>query len=104
MEIVFALMFPFPISCTVPDGVRPPLVYSLNDTSVRVSCIAPLRPNGQVTGYFIYVNGLKVDPLLRSPGSYVVTNLHPYTVYDVQVILLFSSFLYIDFSLEVVHN
>lgn len=73
---------------SVPDGVRAPVVNALNDTSIRVSWVEPLRPNGQITAYFIYVNGLKIDPKLSLPASYVVTNLKPYTIYNVQVLFL----------------
>ena len=47
--------------------------------------MAPVTPNGKITGYNIYINDKKIETALVTPGSYVVDELLPYTVYIIQV-------------------
>ena len=47
--------------------------------------MAPEKPNGAITGYNIYNNGERMETGLTIPGSYVVRDLLPYTVYEIQV-------------------
>ncbi len=52
--------------------------------------MAPGKPNGQVTGYYLYKNGERIDTGLLIPGSYVLADLQPYTVYEIQVMIHLS--------------
>jgi len=74
--------------CVVPEGVQTPAVYVINDTAVRVTWQPPLKPNGPITAYFLYVNEVKVDPHTAWPTSYVIGGLQPYSVYDIKVFAL----------------
>ena len=69
----------------VPEGVLAPVIDVINDTAVRVSWQPPITPNGPITGYFIRVNDVIVDPYTTWPTSYVIDALEPYTVYHVEV-------------------
>jgi len=80
----------------VPEGVAPPAVVVISDTSVRVSWQAPAKPNGPITAYLLHVNrpisayllhvdDAVVDPHTAWPSFYVVEDLQPYTVYEIQV-------------------
>jgi len=69
----------------VPEGVQVPIVTVINDTAVRVSWQPPLKPNGPISAYLLYVNDVIVDPQTSWPTSCVVAGLEPYTVYDIQV-------------------
>ena len=62
-----------------------PSVNVESETSVRVSWNAPLTPNGAITGYYIYLNTDRVPTNMLTAGSYVISNLQPYTVYSIQV-------------------
>ena len=68
-----------------PEGVAPPSVAVVSETTIRVSWVAPLKPNGQIIGYFIHVINNKIPTDMTVPGSYLVTNLLPYTVYSIKV-------------------
>lgn len=86
----------------VPEGVLAPVVVVISDTSVRVSWQVPIKPNGPITAYFLYVDGVIVDPHTTWPSSYVIDGLQPYTVYVIQVSLSLSVCLsecfYLSFS------
>jgi hypothetical protein len=43
-----------------PEGVAPPSVAVVSETTIRVSWVAPLKPNGQIIGYFIHVINNKI--------------------------------------------
>lgn len=62
-----------------------PEVVPVNSSTVRVLWFPPLRPNGAITAYSIYVNGRHQDSVDNSSGSYLLGDLLPFTVYDVQV-------------------
>ncbi|KAK3093068.1 hypothetical protein FSP39_010666 [Pinctada imbricata] len=68
-----------------PEGVHPPSISILSETSVRISWSAPDIANGEITGYSIYTNDVRTPTNMVVPGSYVLTNLLPYTVYSIQV-------------------
>ncbi|XP_041646715.1 usherin [Cheilinus undulatus] len=68
-----------------PDGMLAPEVVPVNSSTVRVLWSPPLQPNGAVTGYYIYVNGHLQDSVDNSSGSYLLGDLLPFTVYNVQV-------------------
>jgi len=70
---------------SVPEGVLVPVVIIINDTAVRVSWQPPLKPNGPIIGYLLYVNDDIIDPQTAWPTSYVMAGLQPYTVYHIQV-------------------
>lgn len=62
-----------------------PEVVPVNSSTVRVLWFPPLRPNGAVTGYYIYVNDRLHGSVDNSSGSYLLGDLLPFTVYNVQV-------------------
>lgn len=68
-----------------PDGMSAPEVVPVNSSTVRVLWFPPLRPNGAVTGYYIYVNDHLHGTVDNSSGSYLLGDLLPFTVYNVQV-------------------
>ncbi|XP_029001116.1 usherin isoform X2 [Betta splendens] len=68
-----------------PDGMSTPEVVPVNSSTVRVLWSPPLRPNGAITAYSIYVNGRRHGSVDNSSGSYLLGDLLPFTVYDVQV-------------------
>ena len=61
------------------------MIEVINDTAVRVSWQLPITPNGPITGYFISVNDVIVDPHTTWPTSYVIDALQPYSVYNIKV-------------------
>ncbi|KAJ8400313.1 hypothetical protein AAFF_G00396960 [Aldrovandia affinis] len=68
-----------------PEGVFPPEVLTLNSTAVRVLWAAPLLPNGAVTEYAVYLDGQRHTTGKNAPGSFELSGLLPFTVYDIQV-------------------
>lgn len=70
---------------TAPEGLSPPQLLPISDHSLQVVWSAPAKPNGQVTGYYIYLDGVKISTNQTTAGSYIITDLQPYTVYTVQV-------------------
>ncbi|KAJ0056625.1 hypothetical protein NL108_010576 [Boleophthalmus pectinirostris] len=68
-----------------PEGMPPPEVVPVNSSSVRVLWSPPLRSNGAVTVYNIYVNDQPQASGDNSSGSYLLMDLLPFTVYSVQV-------------------
>ncbi|KAH3846702.1 hypothetical protein DPMN_089004 [Dreissena polymorpha] len=68
-----------------PEGIDTPTLSIVSETAIRVSWMAPKIPNGDITGYHIYKNGEKIDTGLTVPGSYVLTGLMPYTVYEIKL-------------------
>ncbi len=68
-----------------PDGMSAPEVVPVNSSTVRVLWSPPLQPNGAVTGYYIYVNDRLHGSVDNSSGSFLLGDLLPFTVYNVQV-------------------
>ncbi|KAM9860567.1 LOW QUALITY PROTEIN: usherin [Aulostomus maculatus] len=68
-----------------PAGMSAPEVIAVNSSVVRVLWSPPLRPNGAITGYHIYVDDHLAGSVDNSSGSYLLGNLLPFTVYSVQV-------------------
>ncbi|XP_051795531.1 usherin [Acanthochromis polyacanthus] len=68
-----------------PEGMSAPELVPVNSSTARVLWVPPFRPNGAVTGYNIYVNDRFHGNVDNSSGSYLLGNLLPFTVYDVQV-------------------
>ncbi|XP_078016774.1 usherin [Epinephelus lanceolatus] len=68
-----------------PDGMSAPEVVPVNSSTVRVLWLPPTRPNGAVTGYYIYLNDRLHGSVDNSSGSYLLGDLLPFTVYNVQV-------------------
>lgn len=62
-----------------------PEVIPVNSSTVRVLWFPPLRPNGAITGYYIYLNDRLHGSVDNSSGSYLLGELRPFTVYNVQV-------------------
>lgn len=75
----------FLIPILAPEGVDTPTLSVVSETAIRVSWMAPEKPNGDITGYNVFKNGERIETGLTLPGSYVLTNLQPYTVYEIQV-------------------
>lgn len=73
------------LASSEPDGMSAPEVVPVNSSTVRVLWLPPLRPNGAVTGYYIYVNDRLHGSVDNSSGSYLLGDLLPFTVYNVQV-------------------
>ncbi|XP_071778073.2 usherin [Centroberyx gerrardi] len=68
-----------------PEGMSAPEVVPVNGSVVRVLWFPPLRPNGAVTAYRIYLNNHLHGSVDSSSGSYLLGDLLPFTVYNVQV-------------------
>lgn len=68
-----------------PIGMPLPRVYVISDTILKVSWSAPETPNGDITGYYIFLNDRRFSTNLDEAGSYILTGLLPYTIYRVQV-------------------
>ncbi|KAM6942982.1 usherin [Xenentodon cancila] len=68
-----------------PEGMSAPEIVAVNSSTVRVLWVPPLRPNGAVIGYNLYVDGRLHDSADNNSGSYLLRDLLPFTVYDIQV-------------------
>lgn len=68
-----------------PEGMFPPEVVIINSTAVRVIWTSPSNPNGVVTEYSVYVNNKKYRTGMNTAGSFLVGDLSPFTIYDIQV-------------------
>ncbi|XP_053463887.1 usherin [Nycticebus coucang] len=68
-----------------PQGMLPPEVVIINNTAVRVIWTAPSNPNGVVTEYSIHVNNKLYKTGMNVPGSFVLGDLSPFTIYDIQI-------------------
>ncbi|XP_028580478.2 usherin [Podarcis muralis] len=68
-----------------PEGMFPPEVVIINSTAVRVIWTSPSNPNGVVTEYSVYVNNKRYKTGMKAPGSLLLGDLSPFTVYDIQV-------------------
>ncbi|KAM4744036.1 usherin isoform 3-T3 [Anableps anableps] len=68
-----------------PEGMFAPEVVPVNSSTARVLWFPPYRPNGAVTGYSIFVNDRLHGSVDNSSGSYLLGDLLPFTVYNIQV-------------------
>nr|XP_056708935.1 usherin [Euleptes europaea] len=68
-----------------PEGMFPPEVVIINSTAVRVIWTSPSDPNGVVTEYSVYVNNKPYKTGMNEPGSFLLGDLSPFTIYDIQV-------------------
>uniref|UniRef100_A0A673TE79 Usherin n=1 Tax=Suricata suricatta TaxID=37032 RepID=A0A673TE79_SURSU len=68
-----------------PQGMLPPEVVIINGTAVRVIWTSPSNPNGVITEYSVYVNNKLYKTGMNVPGSFILRDLSPFTIYDVQV-------------------
>ena len=68
-----------------PEGIPAPVLSIVSTTALRVTWIVPERPNGDIIAYNLIVNGETVPTGSTQPGSMILNELQPYTVYDVQV-------------------
>nr|XP_004672060.2 usherin [Jaculus jaculus] len=68
-----------------PQGMLPPEVVIINSTAVRVIWTSPSNPNGVVTEFSVYVNNKLYKTGMDVPGSLILRDLSPFTVYDIQV-------------------
>ena len=70
---------------SAPHGLRPPVVYPLSPSQLRVSWLPPLQPNGKITAYNILLDDIVIYTNMSNAGAYVINNLRPYTVYVIKV-------------------
>ncbi|KAM9016840.1 usherin [Ara ararauna] len=68
-----------------PEGMLPPEVVIINSTAVHVIWTSPSNPNGVVTEYSIYVNNKQYKTGMNKPGSLLLADLSPFTVYDIEI-------------------
>ncbi|KAM6217822.1 usherin isoform 2-T2 [Rhynchocyon petersi] len=68
-----------------PQGMLPPEVVIINSTAVHVIWTPPLNPNGVVTEYSVYVNNKPYKTGMNVPGLFLLRDLSPFMVYDIQV-------------------
>lgn len=67
----------------------PPEVVLINSTAVRVIWTSPSNPNAVVTASSVYVNNNLYKAGADAPGSFILEDLSPFTIYDIQVRPLF---------------
>ncbi|GAB1285872.1 Usherin [Apodemus speciosus] len=67
-----------------PRGILPPEVVVINSTAVRVIWTSPSNPNAVVTESSVYVNNKLYKTGTDAPGSLVLEDLSPFTIYDIQ--------------------
>ncbi|XP_061735051.1 usherin isoform X2 [Nerophis ophidion] len=68
-----------------PEGMSAPEVVPVNSSTVRVLWSPPLRANGAITVYQVFVDGHLRGSVDNSSWSYLLGNLLPFTVYNIQV-------------------
>lgn len=68
-----------------PDGMSAPEVVPVNSSAVRVLWSPPLQPNGVITAYRVYIDDRLHVSLDNSSGSFLLGNLLPFTIYNIQV-------------------
>ncbi|ESO94175.1 hypothetical protein LOTGIDRAFT_118598, partial [Lottia gigantea] len=68
-----------------PEGIEPPVLTVLSDTSLRVSWSQPSQSNGQIVNYNIYINNDIRSTNMSTPGSIILNDLQPFTVYRIKV-------------------
>ncbi|XP_051920397.1 usherin isoform X1 [Hippocampus zosterae] len=68
-----------------PDGMSAPEVVPVNSSAVRVLWSPPLQPNGVITAYRVYIDDRFLVSLDNSSGSFLLGNLLPFTVYNIQL-------------------
>ncbi|XP_060102758.1 usherin [Heteronotia binoei] len=68
-----------------PEGMFPPEVVIINSTAVRVIWTSPSNPNGVITEYSVYVNNKPYKTGMNEPGSFLLRDLSPFTMYDIQI-------------------
>ena len=70
---------------TAPEGLDAPQLFVLNDTALHVAWLPPREPNGEVTNYFLYVDGQRMNIGGAETRSFILAGLEPYTIYAIQV-------------------
>ena len=68
-----------------PEGLDPPWLVAVNKTAIRVIWTAPAKPNGDIVTYNLYIDNERIRTRMVTAGSYVLTDLRPFTIYLVQV-------------------
>ncbi len=68
-----------------PEGLAPPQLVSIDETTLRVIWTAPQKTNGEITGYNIYLDDVKIETGMKYAGSYTIDDLRPFVRYMVQV-------------------
>eukprot|EP00118_Oscarella_pearsei_P005184 m.23504 g.23504 ORF g.23504 m.23504 type:complete len:5054 (+) comp28492_c0_seq1:2267-17428(+) len=68
-----------------PAGVSAPIATALSPYVVHLSLPPPLKPNGVILKYNLYVNGNVTATLSGSTAKFNVTSLKPFTLYSFEV-------------------
>ncbi|XP_071494817.1 LOW QUALITY PROTEIN: usherin-like [Diadema antillarum] len=68
-----------------PEGFAAPLISVLSPSAVNVMWLEPSQPNGDITQYNIYLDGVARGTVDQSQLSFILANLSPYTIYSIQV-------------------
>ena len=69
-----------------PHGISPPVVYPLSPSTLRVSWLPPIQPNGQIVAYNVIIDDITIHTNLTEASAYVINDLRPYTVYAIKVL------------------
>ncbi|XP_039192169.1 usherin isoform X7 [Crotalus tigris] len=67
------------------EGLFPPEIIVINSTAVHVIWALPSDSNDIVREYSIYVNNNRYETTIKVPGSFILGDLSPFTLYDIQV-------------------
>uniref|UniRef100_A0A2C9JJ39 Usherin n=1 Tax=Biomphalaria glabrata TaxID=6526 RepID=A0A2C9JJ39_BIOGL len=68
-----------------PAGLSPPQISVVSTNSLRIAWAAPGQPNGEIVSYTILVNDRRIPTGSKYPGSAVVSDLQPFTIYDIKI-------------------
>ncbi|XP_048258912.1 usherin-like [Haliotis rufescens] len=68
-----------------PSGLSPPTLTIISSQTLRISWMDPQKPNGDITGYNVFIDGRKIPTNQTTAGSIVVPGLQPYTVYRIWI-------------------
>ncbi len=74
-----------PLHVAAPEGLAPPQLVGVDETTLRVIWTAPEKPNGEITAYNIYLDDVKIETGLKYAGTYTLQDLVPFQIYMVQV-------------------
>lgn len=66
-----------------PENVSKPVLTPLSGTEIRVTWLAPAKPNGKIREYLVLYNNIQVSVGLNM--SYVAKNLNYYTEYSFRI-------------------
>ena len=73
------------LTILVPEDLPPPTIKVINDSSVQIFWVEPKISKGPIVAYYIFLNQYRVDPQTNQSGSYILSDLVPYTVYNISI-------------------